>query len=92
MKMNSIENINKKLEQVHAVHAEKVATRPLDNSYILDKLAKYLEKHPELRFIQALCGVGILDSSLLTDKDGKDLFYEESADTLQRLLDNKIEI
>ena len=57
--------------------------RQLYNLQIINELMNYLLKHPEMRFIQALWAVGIID------RDGaltiRDRFYEEPDETLKKL-------
>ena len=60
-----------------------------DNLKILEKLKEYFEQHPEIRFIQGLWNVNIIQKS----NDGKiaDTFYEPSKITLsivEESLDN----
>ena len=47
------------------------------NKECLEHLAEYLEAHPELRFIQALWGLNIVDR--------EDRFYEEPNVTLEKI-------
>ena len=47
------------------------------NIQIAYKILDYLLDHPELRFIQALWALGIVD--------GEDLFYESSERTLEKV-------
>lgn len=54
---------------------EIVKLRQLYNKMIIEKLSKYIEANEDIRFIQALQNLGIVD------KDGADRFYEESLDT-----------
>ena len=51
--------------------------RQQDNIEILRYLIDEVEKHPELRFIQILWGLNIVDNS--------DRFYEESCITLNKI-------
>lgn len=57
---------------------EKIDNRTVANFQILDKLKKYLVQHSDMRFNQALINLGIVEV-------GKDLFYEESVDTLNKI-------
>lgn len=47
------------------------------NQKLLEVLTETLCKYPDLRFIQALWDLGIINS--------KDLYYEESKNTLKRV-------
>ena len=47
------------------------------NKEILEKLKEYIDKYPNMRVIQLLYAVGIID--------GTDKFYEESHITLNKL-------
>ena len=57
---------------------EKIKYRTIANFQILDRLKKYLVQHSGIRFNQALINLGIVEV-------GKDLFYEESIDTLNKI-------
>ena len=48
------------------------------NRNILVRLEEFIEKNPDLRFIQALWAVGIIERD-------QDKFYEESVDTERKL-------
>ena len=52
------------------------------NLQILQLLSKLVEAYPDWRFQQILQNVDI------STRDGKDLFYEESVDTLTTLINN----
>lgn len=64
--------------------------RKEDNKKLLEILEEYLEAHPDIRFIQALWNLNIIDqqtidacgfvSSFIVDR-----FYEEPEDTLKRI-------
>ena len=56
-----------------------INSRHASNVAIVKKLRKVIDMYPELRFVQILYAVGILD--------GQDLFYEESAKTLKKMED-----
>ena len=58
--------------------------------HICDLISQYLLKNPEIRFIQALWSLGIIDR----DSCGVivDRFYEKSEDTLDRILPQYISI
>ena len=57
------------------------------NEQILRKLSNYLRDNPDIRFIQALWNLKIIDS--ITDEFGNteviDRFYEEPIHTLKRI-------
>ena len=53
------------------------STQQIVNLEIACELLDYLLENPELRFIQALWALGIVD--------GEDLFYEPSARTLEKV-------
>ena len=55
---------------------DKIMLRQSSNKIILEHISEYLEKYSDMRFIQALQNLGIID------KEGTDRFYEESIDTL----------
>lgn len=57
---------------------KKHKTRLDYNRNILEMLSKYCETHPDLRFHQTLFALEL-------DNKYKDLFYEESKDTLEKL-------
>jgi hypothetical protein len=63
---------------------KKIRLRYHYNRVILDKLAELVEKYPDLRFIQLLHGIGIVDA------DGRDRFAEESVDTWEGIVKNKM--
>ena len=48
-----------------------------NNLEILKRLDTFLHEYPEMRFIQALWALNIVDNS--------DRFYEESSDTLKKM-------
>lgn len=65
-------------------------TRLEANRLILSELSKTIEQYPDLRFIQTLSGIGILQPKY--DEEWKcvgykDTFYEESEDTLKRIVE-----
>ena len=66
-------------------YREKVKVRHDYNDKILSALKKYIDKHRDVRLIQALQNLGIVDSN------GIDRFYEESYDTYQLMLDKILE-
>lgn len=64
--------------------------RKEENKKLLKVLEDYLENNPDIRFIQALWALGIIDREV-TDSSGfetsfiVDRFYEESDKTLERI-------
>ena len=62
--------------------AEEVISRYDANLQIVLILNDLVAKYPDWRFQQILQNVGI------SSKEGKDLFYEESITTLNRLREN----
>lgn len=62
---------------------EKINSRQEANMNIIEAIKETAEAHPELRFIQLLWALGIIN------RDGQgnilDKFYEESVDTLSKL-------
>lgn len=62
--------------------AEKISNRYDANLQIVIILNDLVSEHPDWRFQQILQNMGI------SSREGKDLFYEESVDTLNRLLEN----
>ena len=61
---------------------DQIQSRSRYNTLLIEKVSAYLNKHPELRFIQALWALGIID--------GTDKFYEESIVTYNRINKNEI--
>ena len=64
--------------------------RKEDNKKLLEILEKYLEANPDIRFIQALWNLGIIDREVIDDSAHEilvptDRFYEEPNDTLRRI-------
>lgn len=55
-------------------------TRQEGNKKLLEILAKKLEENPDLRFIQTLWGLNIIDSDVIIDR-----FFEEPSETLKRI-------
>lgn len=55
----------------------KITKRQKYNRELLKIISKEVEKHPELRFIQLLWGLGIINA--------EDRFYEEPDITLNRI-------
>ena len=64
---------------------DKVKLRHEYNNRILSALKMYLNKNKDLRLIQALQNLGIINA------DGTDRFYEESYDTYQQMLEKMLE-
>lgn len=64
---------------------DKIKERHKYNDRILSALRMYLNRNKDLRLIQALQNVGIIDA------DGTDRFYEESYDTYQLMLEKILE-
>lgn len=62
--------------------AKKISCRYDANLQIVIILNDLVSEHPDWRFQQILQNMGI------SSREGKDLFYEESVDTLNRLLEN----
>lgn len=61
-----------------------IKLRQESNYKILLILSKIVEEFPDLRFQQ------ILQNIDLTSNDKKDLYYEESVDTLKTIMNNEI--
>lgn len=65
--------------------------RKEENKKLLKVLADYLENNPDIRFIQALWALGIIDREVI-DTSGfetsfiVDRFYEEPDKTLERVI------
>ena len=62
-------------------HPTKKMNRQKCNLEILEELKKFLEKHPDMRFIQALWALNIVDK--------EDRFYEEPEITLKKITEAK---
>lgn len=56
---------------------EDVENRPIYNAEIIQLLDKFFTKNPNMRFIQGLWSLGIIERD-------KDDFYEESRETLEQ--------
>lgn len=56
-------------------------SRLSDNQKILEILKEKVEEYPDLRFIQLLMNLNVIDH--------EDRFYEESNITLKRIMDNE---
>lgn len=63
---------------------EKISARYDANLKIVEVLGDIVAAYPDWRFQQILQNIDI------TPRDGKDLFYEESVDTLNGVLKNPI--
>nr|UVX74692.1 MAG: Protein of unknown function (DUF1040) [Bacteriophage sp.]UVX91155.1 MAG: Protein of unknown function (DUF1040) [Bacteriophage sp.]DAW05340.1 MAG TPA: Protein of unknown function (DUF1040) [Caudoviricetes sp.] len=61
---------------------DKISMRYESNQKIIEILSKLVERFPQWRFQQILQNVDI------ASRDGEDLFYEESYDTLTTLINN----
>lgn len=61
---------------------DKISMRYESNQKIIEILSKLVERFPQWRFQQILQNVDI------ASRDGEDLFYEESYDTLTALINN----
>lgn len=65
-------------------------TRLESNRVILEKLKGFIESNPDIRFIQALWVLGIINSKSIYNKGYheqliEDRFYEEPSETLKRI-------
>lgn len=69
-------------EEVRISWGDKVAQRYESNQRIVEILSELVEKFPQWRFQQILQNVDI------ASRNGEDLFYEESYDTLTTLINN----
>ncbi len=67
-------------------------TRRKYNELILRELERAIKENPDLRFIQALWAVGLIDSDSQRDAEGRfkviDRFFEESVATWERIKAN----
>lgn len=59
--------------------------RQINNFRILSELIQYSLLHPDLRFIQILWNLKVIDRN--DDLEIKDRFYEEPEETLNRLME-----
>lgn len=71
-------------EEVNMPWSEKVTRRYESNQKIVEILSELVERFPQWRFQQILQNVDI------ASRNGEDLFYEESYDTLATLTNNTI--
>lgn len=69
-------------EEVRISWDDKVAKRYESNQRIVEILSELVEKFPQWRFQQILQNVDI------ASRNGEDLFYEESYDTLTTMTNN----
>ncbi len=69
-------------EEVRISWGDKVAKRYESNQRIVEILSELVEKFPQWRFQQILQNVDI------ASRNGEDLFYEESYDTLTTMTNN----
>lgn len=68
--------------------------RKEENEKILEILKNYLESNPNVRFIQALWALNIIDRKIIDDPAHEiyvpvDRFYEEPNETLKRITRTK---
>lgn len=71
-------------EEVRISWGDKIAKRYESNQRIVEILSELVEKFPQWRFQQILQNVDI------ASRNGEDLFYEESYDTLTTMTNNAI--
>lgn len=71
-------------EEVSVSWGDKVTRRYESNQRIVEILSELVEKFPQWRFQQILQNVDI------ASRNGEDMFYEESYDTLTVLTNNPI--
>lgn len=64
-------------------YEEKVKARKESNLEILEKIKELIEKFPEQRFGQ------IIANYVFPEYMSKDIFYEESVDTLKSMLEEE---
>lgn len=64
---------------------DKIKVRHEYNDKILSALKKYIDRNRDIRLIQALQNLGVIDA------DGTDRFYEEPYDTYQLMLEKILE-
>lgn len=65
-----------------------MALKPETNQILL-KLTEYLEKHPGIRFAQALANLDVNECYVVTGGERpvlRDIYYDEDADILLRML------
>ena len=60
-------------------HINKIKRRNECNNKIILRLSEYVNKYPEIRFLQALYNLDIV-------KVNEDQWYEESQDTLENMV------
>ena len=60
----------------------KIEKRQECNNKIIQKLSEYINKYPQVRFLQALYNLNIVCTN-------KDQWYEESQDTLKNIKKEK---
>ena len=65
-----------------SIQAMKIKRRQECNNKIIQKIYDYINKYPEVRFLQALYNLGIV-------KVNEDQWYEESQDTLENMAKEK---
>ena len=71
-------------EEVRISWGDKISMRYESNQKIIEILSKLVERFPQWRFQQILQNVDV------ASRNGEDLFYEESYDTLTALTNNTI--
>lgn len=71
-------------EEVRISWGDRVAKRYESNQRIVEILSELVERFPQWRFQQILQNVDI------ASRNGEDLFYEESYDTLTTMTNNAI--
>ena len=64
-------------------YEEKVKARKESNLEILEKIKELIERYPEQRFGQ------IIANYVFPEYMSKDIFYEESVDTLKSMLEEE---
>ena len=69
------------LEELKLQHDSQVKNRQTNNRKILKYLSDYIEKHPELRFIQILWNLNIVDNT--------DRYAEEPDITIKHILNQE---
>ena len=71
---------------------ERAGLRQLCNREILSRIEEVIDKYPDFRFIQILWVLGIINNtpgvSINSSPVIEDRFYEESADTYEKLNPN----
>lgn len=65
-----------------SIQTVKIKRRQECNNKIIQRLSEYVNKYPEIRFLQALYNLDIV-------KVNEDQWYEESQDTLENMIKEK---